>query len=214
VVLQNRVTPCGDILALRGRGLVMGNRGVLHDDERHIVRDWQVRRWIACRLAFRGRHRPIMRPRRWTELFFLDEAAAFSAGHRPCAECRNADYKRFRSIWEYCFGGPTSAERIDAALHAERLDGHAKRTYRSDIGALPDGTYIAMEAAPWLIEGDSMLAWSDRGYYLRRPRPARAVVEILTPRSIVRIFASGYRPLIHPEPIGPEIGAPRGRRND
>jgi hypothetical protein len=98
VPLQNRVTPYGEIVALPDRGLVMGNRGILHDDARHIVRSWQVRRWIACRIAFRGRRRQLMQPHSYTELFFLDEATAFSAGHRLCAECRHADYQRFKGV--------------------------------------------------------------------------------------------------------------------
>src|SRR5579859_6516008 len=110
MTLQNRVTPFGDIVAVEGRGLLMSNRGILHDDTRRIVRYSQVRRWIACRTEFRDRRRTIMRPHSYTELFFLDEATAFAAGHRPCAECRNADYRRFKAIWEQMTGAPASAE--------------------------------------------------------------------------------------------------------
>src|SRR5262245_51053361 len=108
---------------------MMGNRGVLHDDHRRIVRPWQVRRWIACVLEFRGRKRAVMTPHRYTELFFLDEAAAFSAGHRPCAECRRADYVRFRDLWANHFGGASGADDMDLRIHADRLAGKAKRTY-------------------------------------------------------------------------------------
>ena len=97
--LQNRVTPFGEIVAVPERGTLMGNRGILHDDAGHIVRSYQVRRWIACRTAFRGRHRQLLQAHSWTELFFLDEATAFAAGHRPCAECRHADYQRFKEAW-------------------------------------------------------------------------------------------------------------------
>ncbi|HEX3456598.1 MAG TPA: hypothetical protein VHR97_01465, partial [Candidatus Baltobacteraceae bacterium] len=128
--LQNRVTPFGEVAALPGRGMLMGNRGVLHDDDRRIVRTWDVRRWIACVLEFRGRKREVMTPRRYTELFFLDEAAAFSAGHRPCAECRRADYVRFRDLWVARFGRPAGADDVDARIHGDRLDGKTKRTYR------------------------------------------------------------------------------------
>jgi hypothetical protein len=89
--LRNRVTPFGDIIATEARGLLFGNRGVLHDAEGILVRAWQVRRWIDCRLEFKGRRRPLLRPGRFTELFFLDEATALAAGHRPCAECRRED---------------------------------------------------------------------------------------------------------------------------
>src|ERR1700694_3932569 len=115
--LPNRVTPFGEIVAAPGRGLLTGNRGILHDPDRTIVRDSQVRRWIACRVEFRGRHRDIMTPGSWTELFFLDEATALAAGHRPCAECRHADYRRFQSAWQPA--DATSADAMDAILHAE-----------------------------------------------------------------------------------------------
>ena len=196
--LQNRVTPYGKIVALPGRGLMMGNRGVLHDDRRHIVRQSQVRRWITCLIEFRGRRREVMTPRTYTELFFLDEAAAFAAGHRPCAECRNADYKRFRALWEARFGAPASADSMDAALHAERLDGHEKRTWRADLATLPDGTYVTIDGVPYILWGDELARWSDSGYGDRRPRPAHLEVDVLTPPSIVEIFRSGYRPGVHP----------------
>lgn len=195
--LQNRVTPFGEIVALPGRGLMMGNRGILHDDARRIARPWQVRRWIACVLDFRGRQRKVMQPHRYTELFFLDEATAFSAGHRPCAECRRADYTRFRSLWEARFGGPANADAIDERLDAERRRGRTKRTYHEDLANLPDGTYVTVEGNAWLVWGTELLAWSDTGYAGRRPRPVRGDVEVLTPVAIVAIFAAGYRPTIH-----------------
>jgi hypothetical protein len=198
VALQNRVTPLGEIVALPGRGLMMGNRGILHDDARRIVRPWQVRRWIACVLEFRGRRRHVMQPHRYTELFFLDEATAFSAGHRPCAECRRADYRRFQSLWAASIGGPTDADSMDNRLHADRLDGTAKRTYRDDVANLPDGTYVVLDGAAWVVWGDALRKWSDAGYLERKARPARGEVEILTPRAIVAVLAGGLRPGIHP----------------
>jgi len=120
VPLRNRVTPFGEIVAVTARGTLMGNRGILHDAERRIVRDSQVKRWITCRLEFRGRHREVMRPGSYTELFFLDEATALAAGHRPCAECRHADYRTFQAIWRSAVDGDASADSIDALLHLER----------------------------------------------------------------------------------------------
>ncbi len=196
--LQNRVTPFGEIVALPGRGLMMGNRGVLHGDHRRIVRASQVKRWIACEIEFRGRYRTVMTPRSYTELFFLDEAAAFSAGHRPCAECRNADYRRFRDLWQSLHGTPAGADNMDARLHEERLDGRAKRTYRKDAAHLPDGTYVAIDNTPWLVWERELLEWSDSGYLRREPRPAHREVDVLTPPSIVAIFSKGYRPRVHP----------------
>ncbi|MGA8535232.1 MAG: hypothetical protein WB615_14080 [Candidatus Tumulicola sp.] len=199
--LQNRVTPFGDVVALPGRGLVMGNRGVLHDDARRIVRPFQVRRWIACRTEFRGRKRAIMRPHSYTELFFLDEAAAFGAGHRPCAECRHADYQRFRAAWEACYGAPAKADDIDARLHRDRLDRGKKRTYRARLSELPDGTYVAFGERAWLLWGDEIFAWSDSGYSSRTPRLGHVAADVLTPESIVAILRCGYRPTVHPSVV-------------
>ena len=199
MALQNRVTPFGEIVALPGRGLMMGNRGILHDDNRRIVRPWQVRRWIACLLEFRGRHRAVMKPHRYTELFFLDEATAFAAGHRPCAECRNADYQRFRKLWISCHGAPASADAMDEQLHRDRLEGRRdKRTHAEKLAELPDRSYIVSDDRPWLVLGDQLLAWSDIGYMEKRPRSARGMVDVLTPRSIVAVLTAGYRVEVHP----------------
>lgn len=176
----------------------MGNRGILHNESRRVVRQSALRRWIACRLEWRGRKRVVMAPHRYTELFFLDEAAAFSAGHRPCAECRREDYRTFCRLWETRTGAPAAADAIDAVLHAERLDGRRKRTYRAAFAELPDGTYVARDGVAWLVWGDGLFAWSDSGYAAPIERPRNGVAEVLTPRSIVRTFAQGYRPSLHP----------------
>lgn len=197
MALQNRVTPYGEIVAVPARGLMMGNRGILHDDARRIVRPFQVKRWIACVLEFRGRRREVMTPHRYTELFFLDEATAFGAGHRPCAECRRADYNRFLGLWEGWSGAPASADAMDARLHAERIERKRKKTYREDLARLPDGAYVALDGRAWLVWDSSLFAWSDSGYSQRRPR-GRGEVEVLTPQSAVAILAAGYRPAIHP----------------
>jgi hypothetical protein len=197
--LQNRVTPYGDIAAAEGRGLFMGNRGVLHDAHRRIVRVWQVRRWIICRLEFRGRRRHIMTPGSYTELFFLDEAAALAAGHRPCAECRHADYVRYRDAWAATHRGvvPT-ADEMDATLHQERLAApRTKRTYRAPTSTLPDGVYVDVDGAAWLLWMGAAHRWSAAGYVERRRRP-RGAVTVLTPPGTVAVIAAGYSPLVHP----------------
>jgi hypothetical protein len=199
--LRNRVTPFGDIVALPGRGLVMGNRGILHDETRNIVRPWQVRRWLVCSIEFRGRHRTVMRPHSYTELFFLDEATALSAGHRPCAECRYADYQRYRSLWETYVGAPANADAIDAQLSADRIARRQKVTYRDELSNLPDGTYVVLDGTAWLVWGTELFAWSDSGYTKRRPRPSQRGVDVLTPRSTVAILAAGYRPGVHQEAV-------------
>jgi hypothetical protein len=196
--LQNRVTPYGEVVALPGRGEMMGNRGILHDEFRQIVRSFAVKRWIACVLEFRGRKRTVMTPHRYTELFFLDEAAGLSAGHRPCAECRRADYNRFRAFWERSIATANDADSMDLRLHADRLDGKRKRTYHAELASLPDGTYAVWESRPHLLWGDSLFEWSDAGYKKRVARAGGGEVEVLTPRAIVEILAAGYRPAIHP----------------
>jgi hypothetical protein len=193
--LRNRVTPFGDLVAVSGRGTLMGNRGVLHNERREIVRDSQVRRWIACRLEFRGRHREVMPAGRWTALFFLDEATAFAAGHRPCAECRNADYRRFRAAWP---GSERSVEEIDARLHAERRSGpRQKRMYSAPLGSLPNGAYIALDGAAWLVHDASLQRWSPDHYDAVRPRFS-GTVTVLTAPAFVALFQNGYTPELHP----------------
>src|SRR5690348_11691300 len=117
--LRNRVTPFGELVAIPERGTLMGNRGILHTPDRLVVRDWQVRRWIACRLEFHGRHRVVMTRGSYTELFFLDEATALADGHRPCAECRHADYRAFQAAWRTVYPERSvAADAMDSVLHA------------------------------------------------------------------------------------------------
>jgi hypothetical protein len=205
--LRNRVDPFGEIFADPARGLWMGNRGVLHDEGRTVRRAWQVRRWITCRLEFRGRHREVMTPRRWTELFFLDEATAFAAGHRPCGECRHDAYVRFRDLWAAVHpADPVGADSMDRRLHAERVSGvlgrSEKRTARAELDDLPDATLVAEDGRAWLVQGGVLLEWSPAGYAGSRPRPRRASVDVLTPPSVVAIFRAGYRPHVHPTARG------------
>ena len=194
--LCNRVTPFGDVAALPGRGTLTGNRGILIDDERRIVRRWQTKRWIACRLSYKGIRRKLMQPHAWTELFFLDEASAFAAGHRPCAECRREDYRRFRDLWEVHVSSPASADAMDAVLHEQRVDGRGKRTYRDGLSSLPDGTFVAIDGLAWLVYGTHLYVWSDARYTERRERP-HGDVDVLTPPAVVTLLRAGYEPAIH-----------------
>jgi len=193
MALRNRVTPLGELVADPARGLVYGNRGCLHDDEGRIVRRYQVRRWIACRLVFRGRRRsPLVQPGRFTELFFLDEATAFAAGHRPCAECRRADYDRFTAIWRELHdeGG---ADVIDARLHDERIDSVTRERRLRAVGfdELPDGTFVLHDGEPRLVLGDALRPWSLAGYGPPRARPAGRAT-LITPPSLVEVLRSGW----------------------
>ena len=192
---RNRVTPYGEIVAIPGRGTLMGNRGVLHADDGEHRRDWQVRRWIACRLEFKGRHREIRRPRRWTELFFLDEATALAAGHRPCAECRRDDYRRWQAAWP---GPDTGAEAIDLVLHADRLDERAKRVFEARLGDLPDGVLVERGGRPWLWAGGIARPWTPGGYGAAEQTGAGETVTVLTPAVTVAAIARGYAPALHP----------------
>jgi hypothetical protein len=193
--LRNRVTPYGEIVAIPERGTLMGNRGVIHADDGSHRREWQVRRWIACRLEFKGRKRPVRQPRRWTELFFLDEATALAAGHRPCAECRREDYRRWQAAWPH---GETGADAMDLVLHASRLDGKAKRTYEAALGELPDGVIVDRGGAPFLLAAGTLRPWSAAGYGAAAPAPAEERVTVLTPRAAVSVIAHGYAVSVHP----------------
>jgi hypothetical protein len=186
--LQNRVTPLGELIADPARGLVYGNRGCLHDASGRIRRHHNGRRWIACRLRFRGWHRsPLLQPGRFTELFFLDEATAFAAGHRPCALCRREDYNRFLALV-----GEPGADAIDARLHAERFSHH----HDSD---LPDGAFVLHDGEPWLVCGTQLLRWTPAGYTERVARPPGGLT-VITPPSLVAVLRAGWSgavPLLH-----------------
>jgi hypothetical protein len=196
--LQNRVTPLGELVADPARGLVYGNRGCLHDASGAIRRQWQVKRWIGCRLEFAGRRRPLLQPGRYTELFFLDEATAFAAGHRPCAECRRADYDRFRAL-----AGGSGADELDLRLHAERLDGRSRRLHALPFDELPDGAFVLEDGRPWLVRGDRLRAWAPAGYGSSRRRPSGTAAAI-TPPLLLDVLRSGWDgvvPLLHPSAL-------------
>ncbi|HEY7397281.1 MAG TPA: hypothetical protein VH538_03190 [Gaiellaceae bacterium] len=201
--LQNRVTPFGDLVADPARGLVYGNRGCLHDETGRIRRRYGVRRWIACRLEFRGwRRSPLLQPGRFTELFFLDEATAFAAGHRPCALCRREDYDRFGVLWRQLHPAQRGADAVDLQLHGERVDPRTRGQLRHDASyeALPDGAFVVLDDAAWLVRGGELLRWTPGGYADRRPRPAGRA-EVLTPPSLVAVLRAGWEgavPLLHP----------------
>jgi hypothetical protein len=204
LTLQNRVTPLGELVADPARGLVYGNRGCLHDASGRIRRRYAGRRWIACRLEFRGwLRRPLLQPGRFTELFFLDEATAFAAGHRPCALCRREDYDRFSAIWSELHPGRVGADAMDAQLHAERVDPRtrAHRLHELPVGELPDGAFVLVEGRPCLVRHGGLLAWTPAGYDGRLPLPREDNAALVTPPSLVAVLRSGWSgsvPLLHP----------------
>jgi hypothetical protein len=202
--LPNRVDPSGQLFADPSRGLLFGNRGGrFHRDDRTLgMRRWVSRCWICCRLEFKGRHRNVW-GRGYTELFFLDEPTALAAGHRPCFECRRADAKAFAAAFArgHGSGAAPRAPEMDRVLHAERLDGRAKRRHRVPIDGLPDGTFLTLADEPgkvFAVRGARLLPWTSTGYGARRPRPRAITADVLTPPAIVAALASGYRPHWHP----------------
>ena len=199
--LQNRVTPFSELIADPARGLVYGNRGCLHDEHGRIRRRYNGKRWIACRLEFRGS--PLLQPGKFTELFFLDEATAFAAGHRPCAFCRREDYVRFGAIWRELHPGRIGADAIDAQLHGERVDPDARAQlhHRTPIDELPDGAFVLLDETPWLVIGCELVRWTPAGYGERRRRLAGVGVALVTPPSLVAVLRTGWQsavPFLHP----------------
>ncbi len=201
--MQNRVLPDGRIIVSPARGTMMGNRGgVFHTAEQSLGRKhWHSKQWICCVLAFKNRRRQLMQPRRYTELFFLDEATALSAGHRPCFECRRAAANDFAVRWNGLRGksGRAKADDMDHVLHAERLDGAGtKRTFHTGIDELPDDVFILdMRGGIARIAGPRLQSWSHDGYSSSMPRPKGVTFEVLTPPSIVAVLGVGYRPMLH-----------------
>ena len=197
--LRNRVTPFGELVADPARGLVYGNRGCLHDETGRIRRRFAGKRWIGCRLEFRGWQRgPLLQPGRFTELFFLDEATAFAAGHRPCALCRRADYGRFGEIWGDLHPGQKGADAIDAQLHAERVapGTRSHRLHAARFDRLPDGAFVLEEGEPRLVLGAALLRWTPGGYAERTPRPSRGEAVLITPPSLAAVLHAGWEPLV------------------
>lgn len=196
--LPNRVDPFGDLFATSTRGTLFGNRGgKFHRDDKTLgSRRWASRQWICCVLKFKGRQRNVW-GRYYTELFFLDEVTAFAAGHRPCFECRRQDAERFSVL----FSGKkqrASADAMDSVLHAERLDGKAKRTYRRSLDSLPDGAMVALDGEVFAVRDKHLLPWTPSGYSASKPRPRNLEVDVLTPPSILSVLGRGYAPLWHP----------------
>jgi hypothetical protein len=205
--LQNRVTPTGEIVAIPARGMFVGNRGIIHDPATKTLlkRRWSTDAWITCVLEFRGRRRKVMERRSWTELFFLDEATSFAAGHRPCFYCRREDANRFRAAWAKGNRmGEVRAPGMDAVLHRERLaSGKKLHPLPRAMEKLPDGTMVQAGEESFLIAQGRALRWSPAGY--RPVKGGIADAKLLTPPSLVHAFAAGYRAVLHPS-VGKLIG--------
>jgi len=211
--LQNRVMPTGEIVADPGRGLMMGNRGCLHGQGRQLgASRWRSQAWICCVLEWRGRQRDPMPPGRWTALFFLDEATALAAGHRPCGFCRRPDFLGFAEAWREArrLDHRPAARDMDAVLHRERVGRlRRQRTHRAPAGELPDGVMIRANGGAGLWLAGRVWPWSFGGYAAPAMVSAPGAVEVLTPPSTVAAIAAGYRPLVHPSAL--TAPSPAGR---
>jgi hypothetical protein len=202
--LQNRVDPWGALHAIPSRGALMGNRGILHDDENRIIRPWAHKAWVTCLLEFNGIKRPKpFSPGNYSELFFLDEATAFAAGHRPCAHCQRARHREFKDAWVRAnvaeeFRATTLMPDVDKVLHAERsVPGGRKETFDAPLVELPYGAIFEYDGIAYLVSAAGYLSWSFEGYGEPKVIDAAAVVKVLTPRSIVSAFAAGFAPIVH-----------------
>jgi hypothetical protein len=201
VPLQNRVTPCGEIVAIEQRGLFMGNRGIIHDPATRtlLTRRWTNKAWIICVCDFRGVRRSVMSRRSWTELFFLDEATALSAGHRPCYYCRREAALAFADAWARAHRSPRpGAAQIDAKLHEQRLQNGAKRIHslRGAPGELPDGAMILLSGDAYVMANGKAHRWRESGY--EAPRRLTRADGLLTPPSTVATLRAGFRCVLHP----------------
>lgn len=209
--LQNRVTPESDIIASSDRGLFMGNRGILHDaDQRLQLARWRHPHWIICVLSFKGWHREVMQPGAYTELFFLDEATALAAGHRPCALCQRAAYLDFQEALRSALHKDQrlSADDLDRMLHAARIKPGTRqqRRFEANLSDLPDGTMVKQNGQGssvrtddiWLVRGNDLLRWRPSGYDQTQQRRTGVMVDVLTPRPTVLALKKGYKPALHP----------------
>lgn len=197
---QNRVTPFGDIVAISQRGMFTGNRGIIHDPSTKtlLTRRWATQAWLVCVCEFKGRRRDIMAGRSWTELFFLDEAVALAAGHRPCFLCRREAAERFRACWASAKAEPPrSARQMDAILHGERLDRGRRRLHPIPclLTDLPDGVVVAVEGKAYTLCAGLAHRWADNGY--DRAQVLHTADWMLTPPSTVMAILGGYRPVFH-----------------
>lgn len=201
--LQNRVLPTGEIVAHPARGLFMGNRGRLHTPGRTLSRRrWTTTTWVTCRLCFRDRHRLVM-GHGYTELFFLDEAVALAAGHRPCAECRRHDYRRFQAAWRTAFAEDPTAPAMNARLHADRIDPARRAQPRLVMPLLdvPPGAFILGPDGASLVASNGLWCFSPHGYSRHPATVPSGDVTVITPRCTLAVLRAGYRPVLHPSAI-------------
>lgn len=209
--LQNRVDPWGRLHVTPERGSWMGNKGILHNGEKQIVKLWEHKHWVTCRLKYgestrtgnTGREK-LFTPGNYSELFFLDEATALAAGHRPCSTCRNKRYKEFKRAWVAANRDLVSSDdppykEMDKVLQDDRVlpDGE-KRIFFAELSTLPRGTMVALDRMAYLVWRERLYQWSFAGYTEDKVKRAPTTsVQVLTPASIVRMYAAGFVPQVH-----------------
>ena len=197
--LQNRINPEGDICFSPARGTLMGNRGCLHNESKQIVSNSKRDAWVTCLIEFQGRHRPVMAPGQYTELFFLDEATALAAGHRPCASCRRDRYDTFMSAWGKGNrgGAKTLVGDVDKQMKLDRSS-LARKTV-ANLDGLPDGVIVkTSDGAFYLLKDGKLFPWSFQGY--GKPVPVGSMAGpfvVLTPESTVKAIRAGYVVGVH-----------------
>jgi hypothetical protein len=202
--LQNRVDPWGQLQAVNTRGALLGNRGIIHNEKKKVVTQWRSKAWITCQIQFKGREIPVFAPDSYSQLFFVDEATAFAAGHRPCAQCRWDRFSEFKAAWVqanremFDNENPAVAE-IDKVLHSERVhEDKRKRTFAAQLGTLPQGTFVEVGRKACLFWRGKLFEWSFEGYSRSDLSSSPSLsVAVLTPASIVHMFSSGFTPQVH-----------------
>lgn len=204
MTLQNRVLPTGEIRAIPARGTFTGNRGVLHDDQRRLgTARWRHKAWITCALQFKDFHRVPMTPGRWTELFFLDEAVALAAGHRPCAYCRRPAFTAWREAWTKATGTRAFAPDMDACLHKARVRRDRSQVRHAAVAdSLPEGAFLLWQDRPHLVTARGIHPYSPEGYGAPLTRP-EGTVTVLTPEPTIAVLRHGFRPELHQSATGP-----------
>lgn len=196
---RNRVNPFGKIVAISQRGGVMGNRGDIHQADGTISnREWRGQRWITCTLITAGPKVIFDTPGHYTPLFFLDEAVAFAAGHRPCAHCRRSAFKLFTEIWAYTQNKDYNAkvDEIDAVLSDARIKNGLQRTFFAAPDQLPEGVFIVQSDAPntpLLLQSGSAFPWSECGYGKPAKLNNTSIARVLTPKPLVQMLREGYQ---------------------
>ena len=207
---KKRVDPFNLLHAVPQRGAWFGNRGCLHDRNGNIKWLQKTDRWIICELSFKDRRRPLLQPGRYTELFFMDEATALAAGHRPCMECRRPAAKEFLALT-----GFETVTALDTQLSSERLlDGPVV----DDLTSLPNGTMVGWLFTAYLVYEGGLYRWSFDGYErvesIQKDVEATIIpnslglsrldtkftqeeVKLITPRTTVEALRRGYLPHVN-----------------